>query len=150
MGSSFLPGELIAAFLWAQLEAAEAITQERMRIWRRYYEMLAPFEAAGVLRRPTILPDREHNGHIFYIILSPEFDRQAVLENFRNSGIYPVFHYVPLHSSPAGRRFGRAHGELRVTDDLSARLIRLPLWIGLTDADQDRIIEVLAARLAVR
>jgi dTDP-4-amino-4,6-dideoxygalactose transaminase len=150
MGSSFLPGELIAAFLWAQLEAAEAITQERMRIWRRYYEMLAPFEAAGVLRRPTILPDREHNGHIFYIILSPEFDRQAVLENFRNSGIYPVFHYVPLHSSPAGRRFGRAHGELRVTDDLSARLIRLPLWIGLTDTDQDRIIDVLAERLAVR
>ncbi len=150
MGSSFLPGELIAAFLWAQLEAAETITRERMRIWQRYYELLAPFEAAGVLRRPMILPDRQHNGHIFYVILSPKFDRQAVLENFRRHEIYPVFHYVPLHSSPAGRRFGRISGELTVTDDLSDRLIRLPLWIGLTDADQDRIVEVLAAQLFVK
>jgi dTDP-4-amino-4,6-dideoxygalactose transaminase len=150
MGSSFLPGELIAAFLWAQLEAAESITEQRMCIWQRYYELLAPLEAAGVLRRPTILPDRQHNGHIFFIILSPEFDRQTVLENFRRHEIYPVFHYVPLHSSPAGRRFGRVHGDLSVTDDLSARLIRLPLWIGLTDADQEKVVEVLSAQLGVK
>lgn len=143
VGSSFLPGDLIAAFLWAQLEEAQSITSERLAIWQRYHELLAPFEDKGVLRRPIVPADCQHNAHMYYVLLAPEIDRQKVLFELKKNDINSVFHYVPLHSSPAGQRYGRAHGELEVTVRQSERLVRLPLWLGLAPAQQERIVEVL-------
>lgn len=149
VGSSFLPGELVAAFLWAQLEEADQITQRRLVNWRYYDEALRSLEGRGVLRCPIIPEDCQHNAHMYYVLLSPEIDRQAVLDEFRRSGIASVFHYVPLHSSPGGKRYGRAHDELVVTDSISERLIRLPLWAGLRQPQQDRVIETLKRALSV-
>lgn len=143
VGSSFLPGELIAAFLWAQLEDAQQITELRHAHWRYYHECLKPFEARGVLRRPVIPDECQHNAHMYYILLAPQIDRQTVLDNFKQDNIASVFHYVPLHSSPAGMRYGRAHGNLPRTNDLSERLIRLPFWTTISTAQQDRVIATL-------
>ena len=147
VGSSFLPGELIAAFLWAQLEEAQRITNERLAIWQRYHELLVPFEQKGLLCRPIVPADCQHNAHMYYVLLAPEIDRNKVLSELKKNDIYSVFHYVPLHSSPAGQRYGRAHGELEVTVKQSERLVRLPLWVGLSPAQQDRIVEVLSNAL---
>jgi dTDP-4-amino-4,6-dideoxygalactose transaminase len=143
VGSSFLPGELIAAFLWAQLEEADRITKDRLVIWQRYHELLKPLEASGVLRRPIVPSECEHNAHMYYVLLAPEVDRQKVLDSLKRNGIASVFHYVPLHASPAGQRFGRAHGYLEMTESLSERLIRLPLWLGLTEEQQRRVVAEL-------
>jgi dTDP-4-amino-4,6-dideoxygalactose transaminase len=143
-GSSFLPGELIAAFLWAQLEEADRITQERLVSWQRYHEMLEQPELKGILCRPIVPDHCQHNAHMYYVLLAPEIDRQKVLNEFKANDISAVFHYVPLHSSPAGQRYGRVHGALDVTDRQSERLVRLPLWVGLTEAQQDRVVNVLA------
>lgn len=145
VGSSFLPGELVAAFLWAQLEEADRITQDRMARWERYHALLAPLESAGLLRRPIVPDGCQHNAHMYYVLLAPGIERQAVLDAFKRAEIWSVFHYVPLHSSPAGRRYGRAHGTLAVTDRQAARLVRLPLWVGLAEAQQDRVVDVLKA-----
>lgn len=147
VGSSFLPGELIAAFLWAQLEEADRITQARLCSWNRYHELLAPLEVEGLLRRPIVLDDCQHNAHMYYVLLSPEIDRQVVLDELKRHDIWAVFHYVPLHSSPAGKRYGRTSGDLRVTDRQSESLIRLPLWVGLKDEQQDRVIDTLKKAL---
>ena len=144
LGSSFLPGDLTAAWLWAQLEQAQRITETRIDSWRRYHDMLTPLEQQGLLRRPTVPSDCQHNGHLYYVVLAPEIDRQKVLDAFRQNGIGAVFHYVPLHSSPAGLRFGRAHGELALTTSLSEQLIRLPMWVGLTEPQQQRVVDVLS------
>ncbi len=145
VGSSFLPGELIAAFLWAQLEDANRITKERLASWQRYHELLAPLEDRGVLRRPIVPAACKHNAHMYYVLLAPEVDRQMVLDRFRRNDISSVFHYVPLHSSPAGKRYGRSSGTLDVTNEQSARLIRLPLWVGITEQQQGRVVDVLNA-----
>jgi dTDP-4-amino-4,6-dideoxygalactose transaminase len=145
LGSSFLPSDLMAAYLWAQLEQAQQITDARRANWRCYHDMLAPLEQQGLLRRPAVPADCQHNGHLYYVVLAPEIDRQKVLDAFRQNSIGAVFHYVPLHSSPAGLRFGRAHGELSLTTSLSQRLIRLPMWFGLTEAQQQRVCDVLSA-----
>ena len=145
VGSSFLPGELIAAFLWAQLEEADRITQERLASWQRYHALLEPLEAQGMLRRPFVPEGCQHNAHMYYVLLAPEMDRQQVLDAFRQVDIGAVFHYVPLHSSPAGRRYGRAHGALAVTNRQSERLVRLPIWVGLTEQQQDKVVAVLKA-----
>jgi dTDP-4-amino-4,6-dideoxygalactose transaminase len=150
VGSSFLPGELTAAFLWAQLEAAEAITARRLELWNRYRAVSAPLEALG-LRGPKVPVECEHNAHMFYLLLSLAAHRNEILADLNARGVNAVFHYVPLHSAPAGRRYGRAVGSMSVTDDCSARLIRLPLWVGmLEDAPQlivDRVFEVVTARV---
>jgi dTDP-4-amino-4,6-dideoxygalactose transaminase len=143
VGSSYLPSELIAAFLWAQLEQAQRITAERVSIWRRYHDMLADLEREKLLRRPVVPAECSHNGHLYYVLLAPEIDRQKVLDEFKKNKIGAVFHYVPLHSSPAGIRHGRSHGDLEFTDSLSQRLVRLPLWMGLTQAQQERACDVL-------
>jgi dTDP-4-amino-4,6-dideoxygalactose transaminase len=145
VGSSFLPGELIAAFLAAQLEEADRITQERLASWQRYHELLAPLESRGTLRRPIVPEGCEHNAHMYYVLLAPEIDRQKVLDDFKSNDIWSVFHYVPLHSSPAGKRYGRTHGTLEVTDRQSERLVRLPLWVGLNEQQQDRVVDILKA-----
>lgn len=143
VGSSFLPGELIAAFLWAQLENSNRITKERLASWNYYHELLQPLESKGILRRPIIPDDCEHNAHMYYLLLAPEIDREEVLNAFRRANIGAVFHYVPLHSSPAGRLYGRSHGDLSVTNKQAEKLIRLPLWIGLMRTQQHRVVEVL-------
>ncbi len=147
VGSSFLPSEITAAFLWAQLEQAERITADRIAIWRRYHEMLAPLEQRGVLRRPIIPPDCQHNGHIYYILLETADERRRVLAELKANDIHAVFHYVPLHSSPAGMRFGRSAGDLALTTSQAERLIRLPMWLGLSESQQQRVCEVLRSIL---
>jgi dTDP-4-amino-4,6-dideoxygalactose transaminase len=149
VGSSFLPGELVAAFLWAQLEEAERISNDRLANWARYHELLEPLEAQGLLRRPVIPSDCQHNGHMYYVLLAPNFDRQALLKELKRNEIWSVFHYVPLHSSPAGQRYARVHGSMEMTDRQSERLIRLPMWVGLSPADQERVVEQLTSALAM-
>ncbi|MBO9552004.1 dTDP-4-amino-4,6-dideoxygalactose transaminase [Pseudomonas sp.] len=143
VGSSFLPGELIAAFLWAQLEEAEQITEDRLAIWQRYHDLVQPLEQQGLLRRPIIPADCQHNAHMYYVLLAPGIDRQHVLAELKKNDINAVFHYVPLHGSPAGRRYGRTHGDLTVTERQSERLLRLPLWHGLSLQQQERIVQTL-------
>jgi dTDP-4-amino-4,6-dideoxygalactose transaminase len=147
VGSSFLPGELTAAFLWAQFEEAESISNKRLAIWQRYHDLLAPFEQKGLLRRPIVPADCQHNAHMYYVLLAPGIERQHVISHLKSNDIYTVFHYVPLHSSPGGQRYGRVHGELEVTVRQSERLVRLPLWVGLSRAQQDRIVEMLSKAL---
>ena len=148
VGSSYLPSELTAAFLLAQCESADRIAARRLELWRRYHDQLAPLEQIGVVRRPIIPAGCRHNAHIYYVLLQSAAARDAALTSLRASGIDAVFHYVPLHSSPAGRRFGRVSDRLDVTDDASARLIRLPLWSGMTDADVDAVVAALRSAVA--
>lgn len=150
VGSSFLPGELIAAFLWAQLEEADRITQERLTSWQHYHGLLEPLESKGIIRRPIAPDGCQHNAHMYYVLLAPEIDRQKVLDEFKRSDIGAVFHYVPLHSSPAGKRYGRAHGSLAVTIDQSERLVRLPLWVGIAEQQMNRVVDVLKAAANLR
>lgn len=143
LGSSYLPSELVAAFLHGQLTAVREITQERLRIWEIYHEMLAPLEERGLLRRPVVPIDCQHNAHMYYVLVAPDIDRAQVLAAFWENNIGAAFHYIPLHSSPAGARFTRSHGDLPLTERLSAQLIRLPLWIGLTEGEQAKVARVL-------
>ena len=139
-GSSYLPGEIIAAFLWAQLEEAHSIIRDRIKIWEYYHVALEPLEAAGLLRRPIIPEDCRHNAHMYYVLLAAESPRALVLEKLNACGVNAVFHYVPLHSSPAGRRYGKVAGEMTKTDSLAERLIRLPIWTGLATEQQDHVV----------
>ena len=147
-GSSYLPGEIIAAFLYAQLQEAEQITSLRMSIWEEYHKLLEPLEKAGKLRRPIIPSHCEHNAHMYYILVDDLLTRTQLICDLKDKGINTVFHYVPLHSSPAGKRYGRACGDMALTDSLSDRIIRLPLWIGLTDVSivVDRIIDFFGCK----
>jgi len=147
-GSSFLPSELTAAFLWAQLEAATMLTERRLERWARYHGLLQGFEENGWLRRPIVPEHCEHNAHMYYVLLAPEIDRQRVLTSLKESGVNAVFHYVPLHASPCGQEVGRAHGDLHNTTDLSGRLVRLPLWIELDDVMQDYVVDSLERAIA--
>jgi len=131
VGSSYLPGEIVAAFLWAQLQEATSITQRRLDIWGDYHAAFQKLETLGRIRRPLIPTDCAHNAHMYYLLLRDLDDRSAFIDQMKAEGIGCVFHYVPLHSSPAGKRYGRAHGELPITSELSDRLVRLPLWIGM-------------------
>jgi dTDP-4-amino-4,6-dideoxygalactose transaminase len=139
IGSSYLPGEIIAAFLWAQLEEAQAITARRIELWNRYHARLQAHEQAGRIRRPVVPEGCRHNAHMYYVLLPSAEHRTRLIARLEAHGISAVFHYVPLHSSPAGRRFGRAAGAMPNTDQLSSRLLRLPLWLGLGDDVLDTI-----------
>jgi len=146
IGSSFAASELTAAFLWGQLEAAEEITRRRLEIWGAYHEAFAELEAEGLAQRPVVPEGHAHNGHLYYLILPTAPARDAFIAAMRSAGVATSFHYVPLHSSPAGRRFGRSIGDLAQTEQLSRRLVRLPLWTGLDRESVDRVID--AARSA--
>jgi dTDP-4-amino-4,6-dideoxygalactose transaminase len=140
LGSSYVPSELVAAFLAAQLDEAETITTERRASWERYHQAFADIEARNIgVRRPIVPAHCEHNGHLYYLLLPDLCRRNALIAALRGQGITAPFHYVPLHSSEAGRRFGRAVGSLAATDSVSDRLIRLPLWSGMRD-EPDRVI----------
>ena len=143
IGSSFLPGEIIAAFLLAQLEEADAITARRLELWHAYHRRMEPLERAGRLRRPVIPQDCRHNAHMYYVLLPSRAQRTRLIERLRELEIMSVFHYIPLHSSPAGRRYGRAATPMPNTDALSERLLRLPLWLGLETEVIDRVAETI-------
>lgn len=148
IGSSFGASEVCAAFLWGQLEQAEAITARRLEIWNRYHEAFADLEASGRARRPVIPPGRTHNGHTYYLLLPDHERRSRFIHEMGERRILAPFHYVPLHSSPAGARLGRAHGELAITDEMSARLVRLPLWTGMSERTVERVVETARDVLA--
>jgi len=131
VGSSYLPGELTAAFLWAQLQHAGNITTRRMAIWRQYHAAFASFEADGQIRRPLIPEGCVANAHMYYLLFPSLSERMSFIRVMKNDGIHTVFHYVPLHTSPAGQRFCRTHGAMRHTQELADRIVRLPLWPGL-------------------
>jgi len=139
VGSSYLPSDLIAAFLFAQMEASSDITARRLAIWNAYHDAFAALERSGTVRRPVIPGHCRHNAHMHYLLLSSEGRRRRFIADMKKTGIHPVFHYVPLHDSPAGRRFARVHGGMDVTNDVSARLVRMPLWIGLEPYIQEVI-----------
>lgn len=131
VGSSYLPGEIIAAFLWAQLEDATHITTQRMVLWERYHEAFEELETQDKVRRPIIPNECEHNAHMYYLLLPSLEARTKFIAALRAKDIGAVFHYVPLHSSPAGQKYGRTAGAMLHTDALSDRLVRLPLWPDL-------------------
>jgi len=133
IGSSYLPGEIIAAFLWAQMEKAESITKRRLDIWNYYHKSLELFEMSGRIRRPMVLDNYIHNAHMYFMILRDVEDRNEFIEKMKSKNIYCPFHYVPLHSSPAGIKYGKTHGALENTDRISKRLARLPLWVGIDE-----------------
>lgn len=141
VGSSFLPGEVTAAFLAAQIDAARDITARRLALWDRYNAWAAPHEARGMLRRPIVPAHCTHNAHMYYLLLPTLAQRTAFIAGMKERGVGTVFHYVPLHSAPAGLRYARTHGGMEVTDDISSRLVRMPLWVGL----EDHMDTVLAA-----
>lgn len=147
MGSSFLPGELVAAFLWAQIEEAESLTARRLAHWARYHAGFARMEEAGRLRRPIVPADCVHNGHMYYLLLPDPETRDRLMQALKERGINAIFHYVPLHSSPAGLRYGRAHGDLTVTDQASRCLLRLPMWNALSVEMIDEVIAAVDAIL---
>ncbi|HEX5769212.1 MAG TPA: dTDP-4-amino-4,6-dideoxygalactose transaminase, partial [Burkholderiales bacterium] len=148
IGSSYLPGEIIAAFLWAQMEEAQQITARRLALWDRYHAALADLECAGDARRPYVPPECKHNAHMYYLLLPSLEQRAAFIARLKGQEIQAVFHYVPLHSSPMGRKLGRAAGELRHTEELSDRLVRLPFWLGLEERQAGVVQRVIdAARM---
>jgi dTDP-4-amino-4,6-dideoxygalactose transaminase len=145
VGSSYLPGELIAAFLWAQLEEANEITARRLAIWNDYHAALEVIEKKGSLKRPTVPDSCVHNAHMYYVLMPDSEARTHALEVMKKAGVNAIFHYIPLHDSPAGKRFGRVSGEMHFTNSISQRLIRLPLWVGLSDKEIARVVDVLSS-----
>ncbi len=143
IGSSYLPSELVGAFLWGQLEHAEQIIATRQKLCARYTEALGSLEQRGLARLPKSIDSCCSNGHIFFLITSSLEERTDLIKYLKENGIWAVFHYVPLHSSPAGRKFGRTSGNMKLTNSLSERLVRLPLYYSLTEAEVDEISELV-------
>ena len=145
IGSSYLPSELQAAYLWGQLEMVDVIQEQRMKNWQYYYEKLLPLSQQGRIELPTIPEGCVHNAHMFYLKVKDLDVRTALLDLFKAQNIGAVFHYIPLHSAPAGLKYGRFEGEDRYTTLESERLIRLPLYYGLTCKEIDEVCDVLFA-----
>lgn len=141
VGSSYLPSEIQAAYLWGQLEWAEKITLNRLATWNSYYEELSELAQMGVIELPTIPKDCQHNGHMFYLKAKGLDERTALLEHLKADDVYAVFHYIPLHSAPAGLRFSRFHGVDVYTTQESERLVRLPIWYGMDEATRAHIVK---------
>jgi dTDP-4-amino-4,6-dideoxygalactose transaminase len=145
VGSSFVMSDVIAALLSEQLERVAEVTAARLAIWDAYHAAFEPLERAGVLRRPVVPAGARHNAHLYRLMLPDRAARDAVIARLAADGISAYFHYVPLHSAPAGRRFGRVHGPIGVTDAAAGTLVRLPLWVGLDDDDVARVAQGVAA-----
>lgn len=150
IGSSYLPSELNAAFLYAQLESIQPIMRQRLALWNRYHEAFAPLEAQGILRRPVVPAECVTNGHIYYVLVADLETRTRVLDDLKAAGIGAVFHYVPLHTSEPGRKFCRAHGDLPVTQRVSDTLVRLPLWVDMPASAVDRAVEIVAGAVTAQ
>lgn len=147
LGSSYLPSEVTAAFLFSQLEEAHLITNRRMGIWNRYHAALKPLQKKGRIRCPIIPSHCAHNGHMYYLLLHDLDDRTQFIEAMKTRGVNCAFHYSPLHNSPYGQKVTATHGLLEVTEDLANRIVRLPLWVGLED-DQELVIEAALGALS--
>ena len=148
IGSSFLPSDLVAAVLLAQLEEAGEITTRRLALWEHYHALLRPLEEAGHLKRPTVPDGAQHNGHIYYVLFPTAGRRDDMRNRLRAAGIEASTHYVPLHSAPAGLRFGRVCGPMEITDRVAATMLRLPLHGGLHTDDVEQVTHILADALA--
>ena len=144
IGSSYLPSDLIAAFLWAQMEEAEEITRCRLAMWKTYNTGLRNLEMQGLLRRPIVPRHCQHNAHMYYILLPSLEERTLLIDYLKSKDIHAVFHYVPLHDSLMGHKLGRVSGNLEQTNNLAERLLRLPLWMGMEEHQQKIIDEVYA------
>ena len=142
-GDSYLPSELNAAYLWAQLEKADEINQDRLLSWNRYYEGLEPLAVAGIIELPVIPEGCVHNAHMFYIKCRNLQERTQLMKYLKDRDILAVFHYIPLHSAPAGLKFGRFDGEDLYTTTESERLLRLPMYYGITDREQETVIRAI-------
>lgn len=142
-GSSYLPSDLNAAYLWAQLESYRKIYDDRMATWNAYSEAFLPLREQGLAELPVIPDGCGHNAHMFYLKLADIRERTAFIKYLKEHGVMSVFHYIPLHTSPAGQKFGRFSGEDRYTTKESERLVRLPLYYGLTREDRDKVIETV-------
>jgi len=143
IGSSYLMADLQAAYLWGQLDAAEIINRRRLVLWNRYREQLQPLADAGRIELPVVAEGCVQNAHMFYLKLRDFAERTAFIQHMKAADILTVFHYIPLHDSPAGLRFGRFHGEDRFTTRESQRLVRLPLFYNLSDAQQSQVIDAI-------
>lgn len=143
LGSSYALSDLNAAFLWEQLQGAEWVTQSRLATWNRFHSAFAELEERDLARRPVVPVEAQHNAHLYYLLLNTPSERTEVLSRLNAEGVSAVFHYVPLHSSPVGSRIGRVHGSMQLTDDLSARLVRLPLWADMDERTIELIIEIV-------
>lgn len=141
VGSSFLPGEITAAFLAAQIEEADAITARRLDIWNRYHEWAADHEIAGHIRRPTVPPGCTHNAHMYYMLLPTLECRTTFIRRMKELGVQAVFHYIPLHSSPAGMAHCKSPFDMSITNSVSDRLVRMPLWIGMEN-HMDQVLSI--------
>jgi dTDP-4-amino-4,6-dideoxygalactose transaminase len=147
LGSSFLTSEINAAFLWAQIEHVDEILARRTVIWSAYHERLAPLEEDARLRRPRIPRECLHNAHMYYVLVDDVDRRDRLIEALAAQNVQALFHYVPLHSSVAGERFGRVAGELPVTDRASGTLVRLPMWVEMSESDVDRVCRAVEGAL---
>lgn len=139
-GSSYLPSDLNAAYLWSQLEVADEINDDRLATWHKYHEAFKPLEEAGKVQLPVIPDGCVHNAHMYYMKCKDLEERTALIDFLKDNGVYSVFHYIPLHSAPAGEKFGRFNGIDEVTTKDSERLIRLPMYYGLPSEDSDLVI----------
>jgi dTDP-4-amino-4,6-dideoxygalactose transaminase len=144
-GSSYLLTELAAAFLWGQLEQADAVTADRLATWNAYHDAFAALEQQGSVRRPVVPTECMHNANLYYLLLPDRRRRDALIASLAAEGIQAAFHYVPLHSSPAGTRYGRACGDLTNTDDASDRLVRLPLWNDMPRTAVETVVKAAYA-----
>src|SRR3712207_6614191 len=133
--------DVCSSDLWAQLEAVDAITDRRRRVWDAYHEAFAQAEADGHVRRPVVPEHCVHNAHLYHLLVTGPTGRDELIGHLAERGVQAVFHYVPLHSAPAGRRLGRAHGSLEVTDRVSAQIVRLPLWAAMQDHHVEQVAE---------
>jgi len=140
-GSSYLPSDILAAYLYSVLEEADNIQQKRQKIWNTYHNAFSSLEKAGKIRLPIIPKECSNNAHMFYMLLPTLEDRTAFITHMKEHDVYTPFHYVPLHSSPAGQKYCRTHGQLHITDNVSQTLVRLPLFFDLTDQELNKIIE---------
>lgn len=143
LGSSFLMSEINAAILYAQIDKLSYIIEERMKIWDRYYLLLQDLEKKGSLSLPTVPPDCITNGHIFYVILNKSHDRESIINHMKRNSIIVSSHYVPLHNTVAGKSFGKYVDKLSVTDEYSERILRLPVWVGMTEGEQQSVVNNL-------
>ena len=145
IGSSYLPGELLAAFLYAQLQETQNITKKRLAIWNQYHAIFTELEKDGKVRRPIIPKECGHNGHIYHILLDESFNRDHILKKLINAGVNAVFHYQSPHDSPAGQKYSRSPYPMPITEDISDRLLRLPMWIGFDH--HERVLDAILKAL---
>lgn len=142
-GSSYLPSDMNAAYLWAQLQKADEINENRLQSWNRYYEGLKDLKEAGKIELPYVPEYCEHNAHMFYIKAKDLEERSALISYLKENGVTAVFHYIPLHTAPAGKEYGRSHGEDKYTTKESERIIRLPMYYELDEQDAKKVMDLI-------